>query len=345
MAELFTSIAEVKAHVGGAISTSLELSSIEPVIYDTARRHIVPYLSGSEYAALVAAHAANTMTAAQTALLPFVRKPLALLTMYEYGKVGGIEFGEGGIHRNESETKKAAFRYQEKAYSEYALEKGYDALELMLKFLSDNAVTYTGWAATEEADAHRTPLLNYAGDFRRALQVNCDRYTFECLRPIVASVEAFGVRAMLPVAFWTHLVANHKAGTLTASEKELRARIRTAIGHRALQEAIALHWVQTRSGRISVVEEFGEQSQFNRTMPVSQPAGAANLAQQVWADRHTAYWRQYICDHPAEFALVFDVASGGTNPAADAWHIPTTAEAAAEAAAESARLGRAAVWL
>jgi hypothetical protein len=345
MAELFNTLGEVKAHVGGAISSSLELTSIEPVIYDTARRHIVPYLSVSEYAALVAAHAANTMTAAQAALLPFVRRPLALLTMYEYAKVGGIEFGEGGIHRNESDTKKAAYRYQEKQYSEYTLEKGYDAIETMLQFLSDNATTYTTWSASTEADTHRAPLLNYAAQFRRAANVGCDRYTFDCLRPIISNVEAFGVRALLPTAFWDHFAAAHKAGTLTTAEKELRARIQVAIAHRALQEAITQHWVQAKSGRIVVRDEFGEQNQFNLTSPSLQPAGASHYAQGVLSDRHTAWWKQFICDHLSDFELVFDVASGGTNTAADAWHIPTTDEAEAEAAAESARLGRAAVWL
>jgi hypothetical protein len=345
MAELFSSISDVKAHVGGAISQTLELTSIEPVVYDTARRHLVPYMGQAFYDTMVTAHAANTMTAAQTALLPFVRRPLALLTMYEYAKVGGIEFGEGGIHRNESDTKKAAYRYQEKQYSEYTLEKGYDAIETLLQFLTDNATTYATWSASPEADAHRAPLLNYAAQFRRAANVGCDRYTFDCLRPIIANVEAFGVRALLPTAFWDHFAAAHKAGTLTAPEKELHARIQVAIAHRALQEAITQHWVQAKSGRIVVRDEFGEQNQFNLTSPSLQPAGASHYAQGVLSDRHTAWWKQYICDHPEDFDLVFDVASGGTNTAADAWHIPAGDEIEAAAVAESQRKQRAAVWL
>lgn len=345
MAELFNSISEVKSQVGGAISQTLELDSIAPVIYDTARRHITPYLSQSVYDALVSAHAANTMTSAQTALLPFVRKSLALLTMYEYSKVGAIEFGEGGIHRNETDSKKAAFRYQEKQYQEYCLEKGYDALEVMLKYLSDNTGSYATWAATPEAEAHRTPLLNYAAAFRMAVQVQCDRYTFECLRPIIGAVEAFAVQALLPQAFWDAFVTAHVAGTLTNFEQTLRLRIRRAIAHRALDEAMMQHWVQTKSGRIVVVEEFGEQNQFNRTSPQQFAAGFAHLTQQAWADRHTAYWRQYILDNPEEFPLVFDEASGGTNTDADAWHINTDEEAETAATEELLRKQSAAVWL
>lgn len=344
MAELFSTVSQFKSQVGGAISTTLELDSIAPVVYDTARRHILPYL-GAEYTNLVTAFDASSLSAAQTALLPFVRKPLALLTMHEYAKVAAIEFGEGGMHRNETETKKSAYRYQEKGYSNYMLEKGYESLELMLKFLSDNAATYTAWAASEESDMHRTPLLNYAADFRRLLNVQCDRWTFECLRPIISEVETAAVEAILPATFWTGYKSRHKGGTLTASEKELRTRIRKAIGHFAYAEATLQHWVQYNSGRIMVMEEFGEQSATNRTMPI-QGVGAFHLnAQQLWADRNTAHWRQYILDNPSSFASVFDEDSGGSNTATDAWHINTSAEQATADAEDLLRKDSPAVWL
>lgn len=344
MAELFSTLSDLKYQVGGAISSTLELDSLAPVVYDAARRHILPYM-GAEYTNLVTAFDASSMSPAQKALLPFVRKPLALLAMYEYAKVGGIEFGEGGMHRNETETKKSVYRYQEKEYSRYMQEKGYEAIELLLKFLTDNAATYTTWAATEEADMHRSPLLNYAGDFRRLLNVQCDRWTFECLRPIISEVEIAAVAALVPATFWSGFKSRHKAGTLTTAEKELRTRIRKAIGHFAYAEATVQHWVQYQAGRIMVMEEFGEQSAVNRTMPI-QGVGTFHLnAQQLWADRNTAHWKQWVVDNPDEFATIFDEDSGGSNTDADAWHINTDSEQATADAEEVIRKDSPAVWL
>ncbi len=344
MAELFTSLTDFKTQVGGAISTTLELTSIDPVIYDTARRHLTPYLGLDFYEDLVAAHAGSTMSAAQTALLQKVRKPLALLTMYEYAKIGGIEFSEGGIHRNESDTKKASFRYQEKEYSRYMIEKGYEAMELLLKFLSDNTSTYTDWAASDEATMHLHPLLNYAADFRRLLNVQIDRWTFECLRPLIAEVETAAVHALLPAAFYTGFKDRHVAGTLTVAEKELRTRIRKSVGHFAMAEAVLQQWVHVLHGRVQVIEEFGEQSSVNRTMPANN-AGFSVSVQQIWADRNTDFWKKYIFDNPGDFETVFDEASGGTNTDADAWHINTDEEAAIADAGEVTRKQQPAVWL
>lgn len=344
MAELFTNLDDFKAHVGGAISQTIEITSLAPVIADTARRHLVPYLSLDFYTDLVAAHA-GTPSTEEEALLPYVQRCLALLTMYEYAKVGGIEFSEGGIHRIETDNKKTAYRYQEKQYSEYMIEKGYDALEEMLKFLESNISDYPDWATTEEAEMHLSPLLNYASDFRMQMNVQCDRYTFECLRPLIGEVETFAVQALVPAVFWADFKHAHIDDALTAEEIELRKRMRKAIAHRAMQEAIEQHWVQVTKGRIIVTEEFGEQSQVNRTSPVQGLGGMAQRVQEMWADRHTAYWKQYILDFFDSFTLVFDEDSGGTNTDADAWHINTEDEQDLADLQEVERKQSPVVWL
>lgn len=345
MAELFNNITEIKDFVGGAINKSVEITSIAPVIYEAARRHVTPYLGDDFYTDLVEAHATSTMNAGQTALLPFVRRPLAMLMLYEYSKVASVEFGEGGMFRVETETRKTPFKYQENNYRNSMREKGYDALETLLRFLSDNVATYTDWAPTEEAAMHLDPLLNYAADFRRAIQVNCDRYSFETLRPIMAQVETFGIQNLLPSAFWTGFKERNKANTLTVAEKELRRLMRMAIGHRSLEEAVTRQWVQIKDGRLFVVEEYSEAADVNRTQP-SQAIGAIKLtAHQEWADRHTAQWKKYMCDHVDDFESAFDEASGGTNTDSDAWHIATDDEVAAEAIARDERMKKPVVLL
>lgn len=324
MAELFSTFADFKSFVGGRINTSIELDSIAPTIYDAARRHLVPWLGQDFYDSMVTA-AAGTPNPDETALLPYIKKPLALLTMYEYSKVGKIEFGETGLHRIETDNRKSAYRYQEKEYVESMLEHGYDALENLLKFLDAEQATYTDWRDSEEGVAHRSALLNYASDFRRLTSHHCDRYTFEALRPIIADIEVWGAEKQLPEAFWAGFKSRHLAGTLTVSEKTLRTYMRQAFAQRALEEATLLHWVHIRAGRIYVVEEFGEQSQINRTMPTAQ-GGSLYFQHGVWSDRHTQRWIDYIKANSASFATVFDVASGGSNANDDAWHINTDTE-------------------
>lgn len=321
-AELFSNFADFKTYVGGRANTSIKLESLEATIYETARRHITPWLTDTLYNILVAG---SGLTAAQTALLPYVKRPLALLTMYEWVKSGSVEVGESGMHRIESETRKSAYRYQERAYKDDALEKGYNAIEILLKHLDANKATFTDWAASDEGLVHRTPLLNYAADFRLLALPECDRYTFECIRPIISDVETFAIQKLLPTTFWSGFITRHLAGTLTTPEKALRKIIRQSIAHRAIEEAIKQRWIRIDGGRIAVHEDFGDQRNTNLTMPTT--TGASLYVNHVtWSDRFNALWVEYIRDNSASFATVFDEASGGTNTATDAWHINTTTE-------------------
>lgn len=330
-AELFANYAEFKALIGGRLNQSIKLESLEPTIYEAARRHIVPWLGQTLYDLLVA----NTgLTAEQTTLRPLVQRSLALLTVYEYSKIGGVEFGESGIHRIEGDSRKSAYRYQEREFREDSLTKGYNALEEMLRYLDANKgdVSFTAWAATDEGKAHLSPLLNYATTFRLLTLPECDRYTFECIRPIINEVELFGVAQSLPATWWAGFKTRHIASTLTAAEKVLLTYMRQAIAHRSIEEAVKQRWIRIDGGRVAILEDFGDQRNTNQTMPSTVGSGLY-LTHGTWSDRYTCAWKAYIMGNPTLFTGVFDVASGGSNTDADAWHINNEDEAAEATAA------------
>jgi hypothetical protein len=328
-AELFTTFAEFKDYVGGRVNQSLTLKSLEATIYETARRHIVPFLTKAQYDRLVAGAG---LSSSETTLLDYVKRPLALLTMYEYSKVAAIEVGESGMHRIESESRKSAYRYQEREYKEDALVKGYNALEEMLDYLTTNNASFTAWRASDEGMLHRTTLLNYASTFRALTQPDCDRYTYECIRPIIMEVQQFGVEALLPESYWTAFMVKYLAGTMSDAEKIVLKYMRQSIAHHAIAEAIRQRWIKIDHGRISIHEDFGDQRNTNQTMPSTTGSGLY-VSHDVWGDRYTSKWMAYIRDNADEFEGVFDEASGGTNTGADAWHINSTDEQATADAA------------
>ena len=83
MAELFNTAPEFKSALGGAVNASFDLKSVEPYVYQTARKYLTDILSQDFYDELVAAHTGSP-NAAQTMLIPYVQRALAWLTMYEY---------------------------------------------------------------------------------------------------------------------------------------------------------------------------------------------------------------------------------------------------------------------
>lgn len=320
--ELFSGFADFKLYTGGRINTSMELDSLGSTICETARRHIVPWL-GQTYFDLVSA---SSPSAEQVALMPYVKRPLAILTMYEWSKVGGIQVGDAGLHRVETDSRKAAFRYQEKAYQEDAREKGYDALEDMLLYISSKPTQHADWHDSEEGKAHLGLLLNYAKQVRLYTSHVIDRYSYEALRPIIRAVQEFTVQAALPRAFWEELIGAVNANLLSDKGRTLVRLMRTAIAYRAIEEAKTQHLVEVKGGRVAVREEFIEQSQYNLGAP---PASLLNTNTRdgLWSDRYACSWKEWL--NPTDFPSAFDVASGGTNTDADAWHVPSQSDAIA----------------
>ena len=195
----------------------------------------------------------------------------------------------------------------------------------MLKHLDANKTDFITCAARDEGLIHRTPLLNYAADFRLLALPECDRYTFECIRPIISEVETFGIQKLLPAAFWSGFITRHLAGTLTTAEKTLRKQMRQSIAHRSIEEAVKQRWIRIEGGRIAIHEDFGEQRNTNLTMP-STTGASLYVNHMTWSDRFNALWVGYIKSNPTDFPTIFDEASDGTNTDTDAWHINTTTE-------------------
>lgn len=158
---LFNDISDFKNYVGGGANVSLKMATLDPAILAAAENHIILWLGQQQWDQLVTA-VAGTPSTEETALIPYVARPLAMLTMYEYKKIGGIMVGESGFHRFEDETRKSAFKYQENDYSDWMLNNGYENIERMLKFLETNEADYPLWQADDAYQRNKALFLNYA---------------------------------------------------------------------------------------------------------------------------------------------------------------------------------------
>lgn len=301
---LFTTIAQFKEFVGGGVNVSLKLESISSTMYMAAHEHILPWLGDTTWANLVDAVENDDATADELALLPYVRRPLAMLTMHEYAKIGGIQFSEGGIYRTENEDMgmKSAYKYQENQYRDYMLHNGFESIEHMLRFLDANAATYTEWAA-EAMPRQRSLLINYARDFRDVYAKNLDRYTFELLRPIMHDIETFAIRSTLGDAQYERLKAGILAQDLTAAEHILVGHLRRAVANWAIEEGIHRNWIQIRAGRVIQLESHESQSAL-QDMPAAANAVSLRLRKESeFANRHLSFVTFYLTNHLDDYPL------------------------------------------
>lgn len=301
---LFRDIFVLKEFVGGSVSPSMEMDSINPHISLTANRHLFSFLSEEVWMDLLIKYESNSTDTAFLALLPHVQRPLALLSVFEYAKVGGIQFGESGITRTETQDVKSAYKYQENEFKTTHLYGGYDMLETLLKFLVKNKGDYPDWAISDEAETMQSSLMNYSSDFRKAYGNHINRYTFEILRPIIDDLEAVAIAPCIG----EDLIEELKASILSTKQKKLLAIIRKALANFAIEEGQKRLWVRIQGNEVVQSEILEPQGYQKTTAPGNMPMTYSDRHHADWGNRHMLRIKNYleanIDDFPTYSAFV-----------------------------------------
>lgn len=291
---IFQNITSFKEHVGGAVNQSLSLNSLKPWVEMATQDHIIGWLGKDMWDDLVAAVEADTVSPEQGNLLPYVQRPVALLSMYEYSKIGTVQFGEGGMYRQENEGLKSPYKYQEEAYRKQMIHHGYESIERMLVFLEDNEADYPLWQADSAYQRNKTHFINTAVDFRQRYGKQLGRYLFEQLRPIINEVELFAILPTIGQDQYDDLKEGILLKALSADEQELIGLIQNVVVHFTMQEALERHWVQFEGNRVVQLESL-EPKGFERAgSAANTPFSIKWQHHRLLANRHISYVRHYL---------------------------------------------------
>ncbi len=308
MAQLFTNITDFKSIVGGAVDNDAEIfASIEPDIEAAINEHLRPWVGDALTDQMIAAH--PTSTAPLSILIKKAQATVAPLALAVATLTKNIRFSNAGLVRPEN----VPFRYQENNYRDEMLMRGYEALELLLKYLDANASSFTNW---DKKDKHRSLFLKYASDFRDASSHRLSRFTFEHLRPIVDEVEFFAIEKLLPKLFFSRL----KTGaSLTPKEKEAIRLIQKVVANFTIEEAVRRNRVQVNGGNIFTVERTREQGADTLLVPEFSNLERVATFQNLAADRNVTRLKDYFYANISDFPLCFHTNLNGINANIDAW--------------------------
>lgn len=319
---IFNDISEVKDFIGGGANLSIDMDSILPVMHDAARDHLLPWLGKDQWLALVDAVENDDAGTEEEALLPYVRRPLAHLTFYEYSKIGGIQFSESGIFRTETENMKSAYKYQENEYRNYMLTKGYEAIEELLAFLEANEADYALWSVSRAYTRNKALLINDATTFRDCYAGYLSRYTFEILRPIIEDLEIFAILPLIGQDQFDALKTAILEKSLTAEQTALLGHIQKAVASFAVREGSKRLLVRIEGRNVVQTENLEPQSYEKSTSAAGNAISLKLLQQEAWGNRHISYIKKFLDDHLEDYPLY------------SAWIDEQEAAAAAEAAGD-----------
>ena len=326
MAQLFTSIEDLKLYVGGSVENNIDLfESIEADIEAAINAHLRPLVGDALIDTLIEAY--PDLAENQEDVCVLLQKAVAPLAVYEASFTKNIVLSDKGLTRNEV----VPFKYQENQYRAALLNRGYDAIEALLKYLDNDS----SWEFRAE---HRASMLRYASDFRRASAFRISRYTFEHLRPIIDKVE-YATSKLLPKQFYNALKNKEFDNTITAQEKQCIKLMHRVIAAFTVYEAVKMMRIRIEGSQIFEASNSEDSTGIESRKPVPYTVEEryythSELANDIDVQRLI----EYVNANKTAFPLAFSTAAGGTNSDTDAFGYIAPAKTDAELEAEAAAL-------
>lgn len=296
---LFSEITELQPYVGGAINVSIDMRSITPTIERATYDYILPIIGQTQYDELLGN--LSSTDARIVNLLEAVRRPLALLTVYEHSFVGDISFGESGLYRTETDDRKGAYKYQVNTFRAKHLNQGYNSIERLILFLDANLADYPLFTAATEYARHRSLVINYASEFAVHYDMKINRYIYQIMRPVIEEMEIFVLEPLLGQDFYTEIKTKIKANTLDAQEKQLLFYLQKSVAHYTVLESLKRNIVQFQGDRIAQVEELEPQSSRKTSNAGMNSIGVLAGHNEEFAARHLSKAKWYLTENIDNF--------------------------------------------
>lgn len=251
------------------------VKSLEAVEHE----YLVAQVLGKEqYVALHTAYQASTMSAAQTALLPYCRDAVGPLLVSKLGSSQSMQLSSAGwvVPRGDKLDVASMGRIQEMKIEQ--LQLGHRQLDRLVDFLWTNRTDYPLWVASVDRYSLAKGFVINADQFSQQVPMLGNQgYLFMRLRAIIREIENGPIRTLVCSTTLYNTLYNSAAGGVTPVGQpwtDLYAAIRKAVCHGAMARGISLLALQV--GGEGVFSLTGSVSTEHRSNTVT-PAAARQL--------------------------------------------------------------------
>lgn len=232
---LITHIDEVQALLQ---ISNLDLDDSIPDMDATQQKRLLPYMGqalidrletaykASDYPDSAVEADARAIKAAQRVLVHFAYAD-NLATLH-------LKLTSAGARRMTSDSMPAVYRWEYEELKAALFDKAYEALELLLDLLEENADDYTEWQDSDAQKLRNSLLIKSGYDFRLYFFLHQSARTYHVLMPCIRDVEALHIIPILGRDFFTALKELTDA---SEEETELRIRLKEAIANLTIAQA------------------------------------------------------------------------------------------------------------
>ncbi len=188
-------------------------------------KYIRPVLGDNLLEDLEADYIAATHDAQLVALLPKVQLPLAKFTLLLAVPNLDLNVSEGGFTVRSTPQQAPASRERVLAFQESLEKQGWDAIEVLLRYLEDNAGDYESalgtWLTSDAYTLAIRNLVNSAKEFDKIYSIDQSRILFNQYRNILDDVDLLIIKRAISADMFDALMAEIKAGSISTKNQKI----------------------------------------------------------------------------------------------------------------------------
>ena len=262
-------------------STTFE--KVKPILIESDETHIRQVIGDDFYDELQAAYDADTMSAAQIAIILLLRKASAFFCYAEASKSFATQLSDlGPTEVIDSEGPSSAPRQWVQASAiSTAFKKGHRRLEDALKYLEKHADNYPTWQSSDAFTRNYELFFRSGGELADFLPLdNCARIAYLRMRPGIQEAERRYIRPVIGAELFAELKSAIKLDELSELQKEAVYYIRWALSKWAVR--CALPFLRLEISTSGLIEP-GFDNGINKKPAASEPA-----VQSMWVSAQEA---------------------------------------------------------
>lgn len=264
--------AEIRPYVSVARST--QYSNLEASLLSAFENFIRPLLGEAMTAKLIEYYTADAPTDKQKRLIEIAQRANALLAFwYDYSEMQ-LLIDESGSHRQESDTQKTPYKYQEQQLRDGWKLKGFNALDSMLEYLELNVADFAEFASSTNFTLLKKEIVRNTKEVNDCYWINNSRIIFLRLKPHFRIVTDTIIAPRLGTIY-TDMIASLTSNTPDAKYTALREKLIPVVVFYAVSRLLK------ETGSLTERGLFFETLKASDDMHSTNPVGMEQIAPQA----------------------------------------------------------------
>ena len=303
---------EIRKFIPVSVSTSFE--TLSPLIGAAETKFIQPLL-GQALMDQVSAYYQNPESVIEgiteenktqfDSLIELIQRALINLTYYTGFEFLSVSINDSGFHRQESETEKSLFRYQEEAIKNQFKDAGFNGLDAMLEYLEAHGETFPLFAQSANYTVQKSSIIATTKEFDQLIDINNSRLVFLKLRRCIEEVEDFSIKAALGLELYALLKAELVKSTLDERFVTLLPHVRKPLAHLAMARAFRMLGIHVRDRGVF---QFSQEATMKNSS-VESPVSGDDLhivikGEESTGEYYLATLREFLVEQAATYPEV-----------------------------------------